>query len=135
MSGATNDVLCILMNLSDILNSINQTKEDLLKDPRLEKDYVPFVVNKCFSYFPDTIFYANRMNEVSFLDKKMQYDYLRESISKRKRFSKWIKSEENADIEVIKEVYGYSDTRAREVLDLVPMETLRQMTQRGGQKR
>ena len=135
MSGSTNDVLCILMNLSDILNSINQTKEDLLKDPRLEKDYVPFVVNKCFSYFPDTIFYANRMNEVSFLDKKMQYDYLRESISKRKRFSKWIKPEENADIEVIKEVYGYSDARAREVLDLVPMEPLRQMTQRGGQKR
>jgi hypothetical protein len=122
--------------LSDILNSINQTKENLFtSDPRIEKEYFPFVINKCFSYFPDTIFYANRMNQVSGLDKKMQYDYLLSSISKKKRFSKWIKPEENKDIEVIKEVYGYSDQRAREVLDLVSVEDLKQFIQKGGQKR
>ena len=122
--------------LSDILNSINQTKENLFtSDPRIEKEYVPFVINKCFSYFPDTIFYANRMNQVSGLDKKMQYDYLLSSISKKKRFSKWIKPEENKDIEVIKEVYGYSEQRAREVLDLVSVEDLKQFIQKGGQKR
>jgi hypothetical protein len=122
--------------LSDILNSINQTKENLLsKDPRLEKDYVPFVINKCFSYFPDTIFYANRMNQAAFLDKKLQYDYYIHSISKRKRFSKWIKPEENKDLEVVKEVYGYSDARAREVIDMLPMDKLRELVQKGGQKR
>ena len=122
--------------LSDFLNSINQTKENLLsKDSRLERDYVPFVINKCFSYFSDTIFYANRMNQVAFLDKKMQYDYYMHSIPKRKRFSKWIKPEENKDIEVIKEVFGYSDARAREVVDLLPMEKLRELVQKGGQKR
>ena len=122
--------------LSDILNSINQTKENLLsKDPRLEKDYVPFVINKCFSYFPDTIFYANRMNQAAFLDKKLQYDYYIHSISKRKRFSKWIKPEENKDLEVVKEVYGYSDARAREVIDMLPMDKLRELVQKGGQMR
>lgn len=122
--------------LSDFLNSINQTKENLLsKDPRLEKEFVPFVINKCFSYFPDTLFYANRMNEMAHLDKRMQYDYLMASIIKRKRFSKWIKPEESADIEAVKEVYGYSDQRAREVLDLLPMEKIRELTQKGGQKR
>lgn len=122
--------------LSDILNSINQTKENLLsKDPRLEKDYVPFVINKCFSYFPDTIFYANRMNQMAFLDKKMQYDYYIHSITKRKRFSKWVKVEENSDIEVIKEIYGYSDARAREVIEMLPMDKLRDLVQKGGQKR
>ncbi len=65
----------------------------------------------------------------------MQYDYLLSSISKKKRFSKWIKPEENKDIEVIKEVYGYSDQRAREVLDLVSVEDLKQFIQKGGQKR
>ena len=122
--------------LSDILNSINQTKENLLsKDPRLEKDYVPFVINKCFSYFPDTIFYANRMNQMAFLDKKMQYDYYIHSISKRKRFSKWIKPEENKNIEIVKEIYGYSDARAREVIDMLPMDKMQEFVQRGGQKR
>ena len=121
--------------LSDFLNSINQTKENLLsKDPRLEKEFVPFVINKCFSYFPDTLFYANRMNEMAHLDKRMQYDYLMSSIIKRKRFSKWIKPEESADIEAVKEVYGYSDQRAREVLELLPMEKIRELTQKGGQK-
>ena len=122
--------------LSEFLNSINQTKENLLsKDPRLEKEFVPFVINKCFSYFPDTIFYANRMNQVAFLDKKMQYDYYLHSISKRKRFSKWVKAEENKDLEIVKEVFGYSDQRAKEVIDLLPMDKLRDLVQKGGQKR
>lgn len=122
--------------LSDFLNSINVTKENLLsKDPRLEKDYLPFVVNKCFSYFPDTIFYANKVNMMPFLDKRLQYDYLLYSIQKRKRFSKWVKPEESKDIDAIKEIYGYSETRAREVLDLLPMEKVHELTQKGGQKR
>ena len=122
--------------LSDFLNSINQTKVNLLvKDTNLEKDYVPFIITKCFSYFPDTIFYANRLNQIAFLDKKMHYDYLLHSISKRKRFSKWVKPEENKDIEVIKEIFGYSDQRAREVLDLLPMDKIHELNQKGGQKR
>lgn len=122
--------------LSDFLNSINQTKENLLqKDTKLEKEYVPFVINKCFSYFPDTIFYANRMNALPHLDKKMQYDYLIHSISKRKRFSKWVKTEENKDIDAVKEVFGYSDKKAQEVLDLLPIDKIKEFTLKGGQKR
>lgn len=121
--------------LSEFLNSINISKENLIqKDLKLEKDYLPFVVNKCFSYFPDTIFYANRMNSLPFLDKKMQYDYLLYSTTKRKRFSKWIKNEENKDLEVIKEVFGYSEHRAKEVLDLLPMDKIKEFAQKGGQK-
>lgn len=122
--------------LFDLLNSINQTKENLLsKDPKLEKDYVPFVVNKCFSYFPETIFHANRMNMHSFLDKKMQYDYYMHSVSKKKRFSKWIKPEEDEKLELIKEVFGYSDKKAREVSDLLDIKILKDLVQKGGQKR
>ena len=122
--------------LSDFLNSINQSKDNLLKgDSRLEKEYVPFVINKCFSYFPDTVFYANRMNQVPFLDKRMQYDYLLSSISKRKRFSKWVKPEENKNIEIVKEIFGYSDAKAREIVDLLPMDKMKDFVQKGGQKR
>jgi hypothetical protein len=56
------------------------------------------------------------------------------SITKKKRFSKWIKADQNADIEMIKEIYGYSDARAREVVDLLPVETLRDLFRKGGQK-
>lgn len=68
-------------SLSDYLNSINYTKKDLIKeDPLAEKDYLPFVTNRCLSYFPDTVFYANQMNMMPHLEKKMQYDYLRNKL-------------------------------------------------------
>ena len=62
------------MNLSEVLNSVNYNKEDIFQDlPDVtEKEYVPFVVNKCLSYFPDTIIQANNMNMHHGIDPKMQ---------------------------------------------------------------
>ena len=114
------------MNLSDFLTSINISKENLVeKEPLCEKEYIPFVVNKCLSYFPDTIFYANQINVRPGLDKKMQYDYLRLSVSKRKRFSKWFKEEKNDNIKLIQEYYGYSYRRAKEVLECLTDDNIR----------
>jgi hypothetical protein len=114
------------VNLSDFLTSINSSKENLVeKDPICEKEYIPFVVNKCLSYFPDTIFYANQINVRPGLDKKMQYDYLRLSVSKRKRFSKWFKEEKNDNIKLIQEYYGYSYRRAKEVLECLTDDNIR----------
>jgi len=114
------------VNLSDFLTSINSSKENLMeKDPLCEKEYIPFVVNKCLSYFPDTIFYANQINVRPGLDKKMQYDYLRLSVSKRKRFSKWFKEEKNDNIKLIQEYYGYSYRRAKEVLECLTDDNIR----------
>lgn len=114
------------MNLSDFLTSINSSKENLVeKEPLCEKEYIPFVVNKCLSYFPDTIFYANQINVRPGLDKKMQYDYLLLSVSKRKRFSKWFKEEKNDNIKLIQEYYGYSYRRAKEVLECLTDDNIR----------
>lgn len=126
------------MNLSDFLTSINSSKENLVeKEPLCEKEYIPFVVNKCLSYFPDTIFYANQINIRPGLDKKMQYDYLRLSVSKRKRFSKWFKEEKNDNIKLIQEYYGYSYRRAKEVLDCLTddnIKTIKDSLKTGGVK-
>jgi intergrase/recombinase len=107
------------MNLSELLNSINYSKKDILTDPQQEKEYVPFVINRCLSYFPDTILHANEMNRLNFLDRKVQYDYYLRSIRTRKRFSKWLKREEDKNIELIKQYYGFSDKRAREALSVL----------------
>lgn len=126
------------MNLSDFLTSINSSKENLVeKEPLCEKEYIPFVVNKCLSYFPDTIFYANQINVRPGLDKKIQYDYLRLSVSKRKRFSKWFKEEKNDNIKLIQEYYGYSYRRAKEVLDCLTddnIKTIKDSLKTGGVK-
>ena len=100
------------MNLSKVLESINYTKEDVL-DPN-GKDYVPFVVNKSLSYFMDTVAYANEMNKYPFLDKRMQYDYLKGSIRKRKRFSGWVKKDKSDVIDAIIKYYDISYRKATE---------------------
>ena len=100
------------MNLSKVLESINYTKEDIL-DPN-GKDYVPFVVNKSLSYFMDTVAYANEMNKYPFLDKRMQYDYLKGSIRKRKRFSGWVKKDKSDVIDAIIKYYDVSYRKATE---------------------
>ena len=127
------------MKLTDYLNSINYTKENLLdtEDELVEKQYTPFVVNRCLSYFPDTIIHSNIINENSHIDKKMQYDYYLASIRKRKRFSKWLKREESDKIETIQEYFGYSNQKAKEVEDLISdsdLESMRESMFKGGKK-
>ena len=122
------------MNLSEVLNAINYDKTPLLEDDLQEKAYVPFVINRSLSYFPDTILYANQVNHYNQLDKKMQFDYLRLSLRPRKRFSKWIKSQEEDDLQLIKDHYNYSNQRATEVLRVLTpnqIEDIRSLYQYG----
>ena len=127
------------MELKDFLNSINQNKKNLMEeDPNCEREYLPYITNRCLSYFNDTIFYANQMNIFSYLDKRMQYDYLRSKIAKKNRFSKWHKAEENSDIDLVKEYYGYSTQKAKDALRVLTKEELdkiKEMCNKGGAKK
>lgn len=111
------------MNAFDFLTAINQTKEDLFKDPQAVKDYNSFIVNRGLSYFPDTIIYVNEMNKYNQLDFDMQFTFLNSAITKKKRFSKWHKKDKSTDVlNAIKEMYKYSDAKASEVLDILTPE-------------
>ena len=105
----------------DFINAINLTKKDLFaEDPQANKDYVPFIVNRGLSYFPDTILYANEMNRNSGIDSDWQFSFLLNSISKKKRFSKWAKKDaETEDFRLVKEYFGYSDSKAQEALSVL----------------
>lgn len=124
------------MKLKDFLNSINYDKKPLLdSDEKAERLYTPFVVNKCLSFFPDTIFHANEMNCNWVVDKKMQFDFYRLSIRKKKRYSAWLKKETEENIALIKQVYGYTDIKAQQVLNILgpgDMDKLRASLHMGG---
>jgi len=119
----------------DFVNSINQNKKDLLADGDVsESEYVPFVVNKALSYFPETILHANEMNRAN-IDNKLQYHYLLNSIRPGKRFAKWVKREDINDIELIQQYYGYSNEKAKQVLSILTADNLhyiKQKLERGG---
>ena len=108
----------------DFLNAINFTKEDMFLDPQANKDYVPFIVNRSLSYFPDTVMYANEMNQYSNLSKEQQFSFLIHSISKKKRFSKWAKEPLLEDLENVCAFYGYSKRVAKGVLNILTEDDL-----------
>lgn len=113
------------MSPFDFINAINTTKHNLFEDPQAEKDYSAFMVNRGLSYFPDTVFYANEMNRHSSIPKQWQFSFLLNTISKKKRFSKWAKKDsETKSIQLVKEYYGYSTEKAKEALSVLSPEHL-----------
>ena len=114
----------------DYLNSINLTKKNLMIDEQSEKDYVPFIVNRGLGYFADTVLLANEMNVNCHVDSKMQYDFLRGTVKKRKRFSKWLKADDDKKIDIICEYFGYSRSVAKSVSDLFDKQTINDLKKR-----
>ena len=110
-----------MYELKDYINAINYTKEPLLdnEDEEWTKKYPPFIVNKCLAPFPDTILLVNEINQLHHLDKKLQFDFLLNSLRTRKRYAPWLKAKKLKNLEYVKEYYGYNNEKAKLALDLL----------------
>ena len=112
----------------DFVNQILQGKKQLIVDELTEHDYKPFLTNRGLSQHRDCVLLANEMNQRHHLDKKMQNDFLLNTVRSMKRpFAKWAKSEKDDDIACIKLVYGLSDSKARDALRLLTKEQIQQL--------
>jgi len=127
-----------MYELKDWLNSINNTKKNLIdENPSSEKNYPPYIINRCLSGHIDAIMFANEMNMFHFLPKKMQYDFFINSLRKRKRFSPWIRQELIKDLDYVKKYYGYNNEKAKQALKILTKEQLNFIKSKfdvGGQK-
>lgn len=125
------------MSPFDFLNAINMTKVDLFADEGVrKKDYAAFMVNRGLSYFHDTVLLANEMNRFPELDEDIQFSFFLNSVTKRKRFSKWHKKDPDTDdVKLVMEYYGYSSEKALEALTLLrpqDLEMIRTKMNKGG---
>jgi hypothetical protein len=112
----------------DYVNQILYGNKQLIVDEITEQGYKPFLINRSLSYQKDCIFYANEMNRFHHLENKLQNDFLLNTIRKSKRpFAKWVKAEKSDDIECIKMVYGISNSKAKEVLQILTKEQLKEV--------
>jgi hypothetical protein len=96
-------------NPFDYTNSINTTKKNLMR---------------ALSYHNDTVFYANEMNTRHHLDNLLQYEYFLNIIRPKKRYAKWAKKDNDGDVLLVKEYYGYNDSKARQALAILSTEQL-----------
>ena len=116
------------MSVFDYVNAILQNKKKLIVDELTEKSYAPFLVNRSLSYHKDCIFYANEMNRYYILDKKLQNDFLLNIVRSQKRpFAKWVKAEKSEDLECIKQIFGFSESKAREAVRLLSKEQIQKL--------
>jgi hypothetical protein len=134
----------------DFVNAINSKKDyDLIETD--EDRYAPFIVNRAFSFFPDTIHFCNEMNKYGsgIIDGKQQFDFYYHGLPKQKRWSggKWKKdgssSVDQSSLEFIKTHIlkvsdGWSDQKILDVIDLFPddyIEKQQQKHETGGMKK
>jgi len=126
--------------LKDYLNSINFNKNDLMgedSDPAWKAKYPPFIINKCMSQHMDTVMYANEMNQYSFLDHKMQYDFYIHIVRPKRRFSPWGKKQKIDDLDLVKKYYGYSTDKAIQALRILSpnqIDYIKDKLNKGGKK-
>lgn len=118
----------------DFVNSVNFTKKNMMRgtenDDLAEKSYVPYLTNKALSYHTDTLLYANEMNQLHFLDNKLQYEFFLNTLRKKKRFAKWAKADNNDDIEMISQYFKYSPSKAKIALTVLTSQQLEEIRER-----
>ena len=72
-----------MYELKEYLKAINQSKEKLMdtEDEVWEKKYPAYIVNKCLAPFDmQTCLFVNEVNRLPHLEKKLQFDYLINSL-------------------------------------------------------
>ena len=119
------------MSPFDYVKSILQDKTELITDSETEEKYSPFLTNRSLSYHMDCLAFANEMNRRHHLDKKMQFDFLLNTVRSKKRpFTKWAKSEKSEDISCLKQTFGFSDKKAYDALNLLSEEEIQQLKEK-----
>lgn len=114
------------VSVFDFLKDLSEQKKDILVEEN-ESQYSPYIVNRFLSMNQTTIMYANEMNLRHFLPKRLQYDYYFHSIKKERRFFKYVKEDEQDNIDLIKEYFGYSKLRAKEALSILSQDDIEYM--------
>ena len=110
------------------VDSVSYSKKNMMRgtanDELAEKGYKPFLTNRSLSYHQDSILFANEMNLRPTAENKWQYEYLLNTLRKRKRFAKWKKQEPDATVEMIMEYFGYGRSKAEDALRILTDEQL-----------
>jgi hypothetical protein len=106
------------MQLFDFVKDISSEKK-YVYTAEVESAYPTFMVNRAFSYYPDTIFIAAEAAIRPMLSHEMHFAYMFAAVPKKNRFTKWPKADRDPILPCLQELYGYSLQRAEEAAPLL----------------
>jgi len=117
------------------MTSVSESKRDLISEnPESAKEYNAYMVNRGFSFFPDTVLYANELNMLPAMPKAAQYYYYYGSLRKRKRYSKWHKLAKDEILDLICVTYNCRVEVAKQYMKILTednIQALRDMRNTG----
>lgn len=120
------------------VDALTETKENLFSE-ETEKDYQPFLINRALSFNPDCMFYVAEMNKYREVPKKAQHDFYLNILEKKRRHGRWVKRDSfSDDLQLVKDVFGYSTQHALAALEILTEDQLAQLRQKkdkGGNER
>lgn len=109
------------------VDDLTEHKKNLFSD-ETERQYNSFLINRALSFNPDCMFYVAEMNKYPDVPKKAQHDFYLNTLDKKRRYGRWVKRDSfSDDVELVKEVFGYSTRRAISALELLTEEQLVQL--------
>lgn len=108
--------------------SASKTKNDMVKNAEvpeeIERQYVPFLTNKSFSFHADTILHANEMNMKHWLFKDAQYRYYLGALRPRDRRSAWFKPAKDVALDNIQMYYQCNRSVAKQYAKVLTKENI-----------
>lgn len=117
-----------------IINDLGRAKQMTFEEA--EKQFSPYLTNKSFGFYYDTIMYANEMNRSPHLPKSMQFEFYRTGVRPKSRFGGWKKAPKSPEnMTLIMEYYKYSESKALAALAILTEEQIdiiRHKMNRGG---
>lgn len=127
--------------LFDYINNINKGGPNMMRDTEndklAEKGFVPWTANIAFSLYPDTILHANEMNRLAHLEPRAVYEFYKYSVRPRKRYAKWVKGQNDEDLEAVCAAYQCNRNVGKDYLSLLSrqqIDALKQRQEKGGKK-
>lgn len=116
-------------NLGEFLKSINFDKNNMAAGDFDLKGYVPFIINRSLSYFPDTLGYVVAVSKYGEnTPNSIHYLYLLNSIPSRKRFAAWHKQSPAGEIvEAIQVIQKVNRKRAEEYANILSPEQQKEL--------
>lgn len=110
------------------VEAVSKSKKDLIKDAEIpedmEREYNPYITNKSFSFYVDTILHANEMNGKHWLFKDAQFRYYLGALRPRFRKTEWFKAKKDSDLDNIQQVFQCNRTVAKQYMKVLSNENL-----------
>jgi clamp loader A subunit len=102
-------------NPFDFIDDLSEKKLDVAAEGMT--GYSPWLTNKFFAKFVDTVMYANEVNSIPHAPPRAQYDYYEAAIRPRRRRAKWPKKSDakSDDLAALEVWYGINRRKAAEV--------------------